>query len=135
MRMRIMVEQDKKPDAVELEFREMEAKLVEKIKIAQKESLKKFPAGVSVEIASSGEKDFRLYIDSNGKWSMRYQMSGFEIGGKPNLSRILDSFLFVTDALYRNLELSDREHYLQTNRSEFTVSLFDRMQTVLTELG
>jgi hypothetical protein len=82
---------------LEQEFGKVEAELVDKIKITHEKSLKEFPAGVCVEVASDEEKDFRLYIGSDGKWSVRYQMSGFEVGETPCLSRILGNYVFVTE--------------------------------------
>jgi hypothetical protein len=130
-----MTEQDKKLDVLEHKFREVEAELVEKIKLVHKESLEEFPAGVGVEVASDEEKDLRLYIDSNGKWSVRFLMSGFKIKGEPNLSRILDNFLFVTDKNYREFDKEIQDQYLNHNMETFTKGLMEKMQLAITNLG
>jgi hypothetical protein len=129
-----MVEQNKNPDILEQDFRDLEAKLSDRIKIAYKESLKKYPAGVSVEIASDEENDFKLYIDSNGNWDGRCQMMGWNIGVKPNLSRLLDNFLNVTDKDYREFSPEIQTQLLHANREVFTKNLIGRMQETLMSL-
>lgn len=87
----VMEKLEENPTKLEQEFTELEGKLVEKIKIVYKQDLKKYPAGVSIEIAANQEKDFRLYIDSNGAWSVRYQMSGGSFNPQGKLKEYLES--------------------------------------------
>lgn len=136
LRMQAMAEfkHDTEDVKLEQEFRDLETKLTDRIKIAYKESLKKYPAGVSVEIASDEDKDFRLYIDSNGNWDGRCQMMGWDIGVKPNLSRLLDNFLCVTDKDYREFSPEIQTRLLHANRCIFTKNLIGRMQETLTRL-
>lgn len=129
------VEADRLEDGLEREFRDLEGKLVEKIKLTYKENLKEFPAGVSVEIASDEEKDFRLYIDSNGSWTFKFQTSGFEIGKKPNFSNLLNNLVFVIDKDYRGFDREIREKYLYANRGILTRDLVGRMQKALDRVG
>ena len=138
MRMRTMAEAElktnKEEDRLECEFRELETKLVEKIKVVHKKSLEEFPAGVSIEIASDERKDFRLYIGSDGEWSMRYQMAGHGIGTKPELSRIFEDYLFVTEPTFRDLEPEMQSVRVQDSMEEIAKRLFDRMRGVMDEL-
>ena len=127
-------EHEAEENRLEQEFRDLEAKLTDRIKIAYKESLKKYPAGALVEIASDEDKDFRLYIDLNGNWDGRCQMMGWNIGVKPNITRLLDNFLCVTDKDYRKFSSEIQTQLLHANRGVFTKNLIGRMQEALTRL-
>lgn len=128
------MERVRKPTELEQEFRDIEAELTEKIKATHKNDLKKYPAGVVVEIASDQEKEFRLYFGSNGKWSVRFFMSGFELGNG-TLSNVIDHYLTVTDKDYRGFDQRIQQQQVQMNTETFAEALMGRMRQVITDLG
>ena len=134
LRMLAMAEEEKKYGELEQEFRGVEEELIKKIRLVHKESLKEFPAGVSIEIASDEDKDFRLYIDSNRGWDCRFQMSGWHLGTEPNLSKLLGDFVFVTDKAYREFDPVIQEQYLQANKETFTKGLMEKMRKNMTAI-
>jgi hypothetical protein len=129
-----MVEEENKGDQLEKDFRELESKLAGRIKSFYEGVIKENPGGVVVEIASDFDRDFRLYLSSNGEWSMRYQMAGHGIGVKPDFSRILNDFLFVTEPTFREMEPEMQSVRVQEDREEIAGRLSERMSVVMAEL-
>jgi hypothetical protein len=129
-----MTEEEKKPETLEQRFRELEEKLINKIKIVYKKELVQFPAGVAVKIASGKEIDEGLYLDSNGSWDGRLITIGWGIGSKPTLLGLLDSYVTVTEKSYRSIDLELQHKYLQMNKEVLVEGLVSRMQQVLIQL-
>jgi hypothetical protein len=128
-----MVEEEKQ-DQLEKDFRVLETNLTQRIKSFYEKAMTLTPAGVSVEIASDFDRTFRLYLNSNGEWAMRYQMAGHPIGVKPDFSRILEDYMFVTEPTFREMEPEMQSVRIQENREEIAKRLSDRMRGVMEEL-
>jgi hypothetical protein len=128
-----MVEEEKQ-DQLEKDFRILETNLVGRIKSFYEKGMILTPAGVTVEVASDFDRTFRLYLSSNGEWDMRYQMAGHHIGVKPDFSRILEDYMFVTEPTFRDLETEMQSVRVQENREEIAKRLSDRMRGVMEEL-
>jgi benzoyl-CoA reductase/2-hydroxyglutaryl-CoA dehydratase subunit BcrC/BadD/HgdB len=129
-----MTEEERKPDTLEQRFRELEEKLIDKIRVVYKEELVQFPAGVAVKIASGKEMDSGLYLDSNGNWDARLFTSGWGIGTKPTLLGLLDNYVTVTEKSYCSIDLELQHKYLQMNKEVLVEGLVSRMQQVLDRL-
>jgi hypothetical protein len=138
-------------DRLEKEFRDLETKVVERIRVFFADEVKKGP-GVVLEIAADNDIPYILFLNSDGKWSVEVQNVGiswdahgkakiedktktWELGVRPSLSSLLNAYLTVNDPAFRDLDLEMREQQIHGNKVKLTTELTQDLQELLKELS
>lgn len=150
-----MAETERKTDIVEdrleQEFRELETKVMERIRVFFADEIKKGP-GVTLEVAADNDIPYILFLNSDGRWSAEIQDVGiswdadgkanfedktksWEIGEKPSLSNLLNAYLTVIDPAFRGLSLEMREQQIHGNTEKLTRDILGDLQELLDELS
>jgi hypothetical protein len=142
MRIRAMTERVENKDALEQEFRDLEAKCLECIRTHWKDDSGR---GVSIEIEANNDTGLILSLSDDETWTGSSGMEGWEIGIKPPLNDLLDHFALIDEdegylfIVQNPLKAGDqkdlREEYLnlERNRQRLGRGLMDAMQNLLDE--
>jgi hypothetical protein len=95
---------DQEPQAIfEAKFVALKDQIVSQMAITYKDSLEEY-AGVVVPIVFNEDYGQSLMLGSDGKWSGRVDMMGYEVAG--DLNRLIEEYASITDPTFRAIELS-----------------------------
>jgi hypothetical protein len=147
-----MKEIEKSMAPSEQEFRELETKLVQRIRILDVREIEK-GQGTSYELAADNEITFLLLLGSDGKWDaeieglamlrtadgrisdIRDNTARWDLGEKPPLQNVLVFFALVNYPFLRHYKKERLEQYVKSNKKSLTVELVGEMQGLFEELG
>ena len=138
-----MVEQDKKPDVLELEFRDLEKSCVEIIQKCWENNPDPKATGVNFEIDANEDIYLILSLNNDGVWNVTTDFGEYEIGKNPPLTDLLDVYALIDeDEGYLGIVLSpmkagnrdkQRIEYLNKHKERLAEGLMDAMQSLLNE--
>lgn len=124
------------------QFAALKKELVQQIMITYHEGVMHY-RGIYIRVVSNERDggDQALLLDSNGIWSGKCGMGGFEMGEDPSTDSLIEEYAEIQDDEYRKrLYSSDRaekatsKQYFSENRERLFVELMNAMEARLQEL-
>lgn len=127
----------------ETKFNVVRDELVKQIGITYAERLQQY-AGVEIRVISNewdgGSQ--ALLLGSDGEWSSKLDMMGWDIGENPDIDTLIRNYAEIKDESYQELKYLDddesgdaaRNQYLSENRDRLFEGLVSEMEARLHEL-